>query len=222
MMRRLRQLLHGQAGMGLVELLVASMLSVFMLALIGTLFIRAMRVNTAVRATTTTTNQARLQFDSIQEAIRLAVETDVRVGTAPSVVPAGGAGDVLIVKSRANQGDVTAASTWRCMGWYLSPDGTLRAISGPAVASGSPVTGTDPSTWPVVVQGVTATPGHSAFVAQDPDVNVESWYPGSVTVSLHFESPNANVPVSVMTTVSPRRQLQLDGEIPGGVACPAT
>lgn len=213
---------RGDDGMSLVELIVSSMLTVFMLTLIGSLFIRSMDANAAVRATTVTTNEARLQFDEIQRAIRLAVETDVRVGTAPATVPADGRGDVLIVKSRLNEGNVTDASTWRCLGWYVDAAGDLRGVKDTTIATGVPLTATDPTTWPVISRGVTPIDGTSAFLAHDPDVDVEAWYPGSVGVNLHFEVTDSNVPVNVTTTVAPRRQLQLDGEIPGGQRCPQT
>lgn len=220
-MRRVRAA-RGQDGMSLVELIISSMLTIFMLTLIGSLFMRSMDANAAVRATTVTTNEARLQFDEIQRAIRLAVETDVRVGTAPTVVPSDGRGDLLIVKSRLNEGNVTSASTWRCMGWYVDPDGNLRGVKDKTIASGTPATATNPATWPIITRGVTALAPSSAFLAHDPDADVEAWYPGSVGVSLLFEVADANVPVNVATTVAPRRQLQLDGEIPGGQRCPQT
>jgi type II secretory pathway pseudopilin PulG len=211
---------RGEDGMTLVELIVSSMLTVFMMTLVGTLFIRSMDANAAVRATTVTTNEARIQFDEIQRAIRLAVETDVRVGTAPAVVPADGRGDVLIVKTRLNEGDVANASTWRCMGWYVDSAGNLRGVKDTTIATGTPQTALDPATWPVISPGVTAIAPRSPFLAHDPDVDVEAWYPGSVGVNLRFEVTDANVPVHVETTVAPRRQLQLDGETPGGQRCP--
>ena len=210
------------SGLSLVELLVATMLSLFLLALIAGLFIRSMQANASVRATTAGTNAARVQFDAIQQAVRLAVETDVRAGATYTVASASGEGDLLIVKTRRNEGVVAAAATWRCMGWYLTPDGTLRALSRPTPTSGVAATAGDPASWPVVAQDVTRLGSAPPFVAHDPDPDVEAWYPGSVTLALRFEPDDGNAPVNVSTTVSPRRQLQLDGEVPGGVKCAAT
>ena len=221
-MRDRREEASGDEGLSLVELLVATMLSLFLLVLIGGLFIRSMEANASVRATTAGTNAARVQFDAIQQAVRLAVETDVRTGATYTVVSGSGEGDLLVVKTRRNEGVVGAASTWRCMGWYLAADGTLRAVSAPTPASGIAKTATDPASWPVVAEDVDTIGSEPAFVAHDPDPDVEAWYPGSVALALRFEPQDGNAPVNVSTTVSPRRQLQLDGEIPGGVKCTAT
>lgn len=210
-------------GMTLVEILVASMLSLFLLALVGGLFIRSMQANAAVRATTEGTNAARVQFDAIQQAVRLAVETEVRTGATFTTPGGSGGGDLLIVKTRRTEGLVGDNATWRCMGWYLAGDGTLRAASVPTPPVGStPVTATDPTAWPVVAEDVEVLGANPAFIAHDPSPDVEAWYPGSVSIALRFEPQDGNAPVNVATTVSPRRQLQLDGEIPGGAKCTAT
>lgn len=208
-----------ERGLTLVELLVSSMISILLLALIGSLFIRTLLVQDEVQATTTTTNDAKVQFDDLQTSVRLAVETDVRSAAAMTTVPASGRGDVLVVKSRKNEGAVTAVSTWRCVGWYLASDGSLRRKSVAAQSTGTPATATDPSTWPVVATDVSGISGTSPFLLLDPAADVDAWYPGSVTVNLHFEADRSNTPVTLSSTIAPRRQLQLDGEVPGGVKC---
>jgi len=210
---------HGDdRGITLVELIVSGAITVMLLAMIATLFVRTMQVNGSVLGTATTTNDAKVQFDRLQSLVRLAVDTDVR--KAPDLVnePSGGVGDVLIIKARQNQGAVASAGTWKCVGWYLDTTGKLRSIQGPASAS-TPVTRTSPSTWPVAVDGVTTHAGASTFTALESDPGTPAWYPGSVGVVMTFEEAEAHVPVKLAATIAPRRQLQLDGEVSGGSSC---
>jgi len=211
------------SGVTLVEMLVASMLSVFLMALVTTLFIRAMDTDKAVHATTGATNAARVQFDAMQQAVRLAVETDVRYGADYTTSSADGKGDLLIVKTRRSEGVVGAASTWRCMGWFLDASGTMHSVNVETPPTGStPRTATDPAGWPVAATEVQTLGSAPVFLAHDPDSEVEAWYPGSVTVAFQFDPADGTVPVNVSTTVAPRRQLQLDGETPGGAKCAAS
>ncbi len=207
------------AGLSMVELIVASMMSIVMLGIIGSLFIKTMQTQASVTDTTSTSNNAKIVFDDLQASVRLAVETDVRVSSAMSVEPTDGRGDVLVLKTRANQGEVGAVSTWRCVAWYLDGGNTLHKLVKPAQASGTPPTSVNPASWPVVARGVSAISGSSAFVALEPAVDAEAWYPGSVAAALTFSEGDPHVPVTLSSTIVPRRQLQLDGEIPGGMPC---
>jgi len=217
---RLRRTTAGdQSGMSLIELIVASAISVIMLAIIGSLFVRTMQTQASVTDTAYTSNNAKVVFDDLQAAVRLAVDTDVRVPTAMTVDPTDGKGTVLVVKSRANQGAVTLPTTWRCIAWYLDPSNALHKLVKPAQATGTPPTSVNPAAWPVVARGVKTISGSSPFVALEPDPTAEAWYPGSVSAALTFREGTSKVPVTLASTIVPRRQLQLDGEIPGGVPC---
>jgi type II secretory pathway pseudopilin PulG len=208
-------------GFTLVELLVASMISIIVLGLVGSLFLKTMETQRSVEDAADTTNDAKVVFDDLQSSVRLAVEVDVRTAAAMTTEPADGKGDVLVLKSRLNEGVVTSRTTWRCVAWYVAPDRTLhRLVVSPPPASGTePMRASAPATWPVVARDVTVVSGQSAFTALDPNVDVEAWYPGSVSVALKFQSQASRIPVSLQSTITPRRQLQLDGEIPGGVQC---
>jgi type II secretory pathway pseudopilin PulG len=209
-----------ESGMSLVELIVASAISVLLLAIIGSLFVKTMQTQVSVTDTSHTSNSAKVAFDDLQASVRLAVETDVRVPTAMGVDPSTGRGSVLVLKTRANQGAVAAVGTWRCVGWYLDPSKRLHKLVRPAQASGTPPTAVSPSSWPVVASGVTTkASGGLPFLALDPDPDTEAWYPGSITVALNFQEGTSKVPVGLSSTIVPRRQLQLDGEVSGGVAC---
>lgn len=205
-------------GLTLVELIVSGTITVLLMAMITTLFVRTLQVNGSVLATATTTNQAKVEFDRLQSVVRLAVDTDVR--QAPDLVtePAGGVGNVLIVKSRRTQGAVANASTWRCVGWYVDGTGKLRSIQGPAGVA-NPKTRTNPATWPVAADGVRTRSGSYTFTALEADPGTPAWYPGSVGVNMIFEAQTATVPVKLAATIAPRRQLQLDGEVSGGSSC---
>lgn len=205
-----------ERGLTLVELLVTMLISSFFLVLVVSLFVRTLDVQNSVLSTTSTSNDAKVAFDALESGVRRAVTTDVRLATAMSTEPGDGRGDVLIVKSRVNEGAVGSVATWRCMGWYLDGAKNLRAITGPAVATGTPKTHTAPSTWPVVARNVTKV-GASAFLAQDADVATEQWYPGSVVAALEFTPVRSDIPVKLTSTVVPRRQL--NGLTPGGLPC---
>lgn len=219
--RRLDVARRDDRGMTLVELIVSGMISVILLALVGSLFIRTVQTQISVKAAAATTNDAKLAFDEMQNSIRLAVETEVRVSTAMGTPPGDGKGDVLVLKSRRTEGAVTERATWRCVAWYLAPDKKLhRLVVAPPPASGtSPMLVSAPSTWPVVATNVTPVPSKPAFLALDPDPDVSAWYPGSVGLALTFKSSSSKIPVDLESTIAPRRQLQLNGEIPGGVRC---
>lgn len=219
MRRRLAAARHHDGGFTLVELIVSSAVGILLLTMVGVLLVSTLKVQRQVLATTSTTNQAKLEFSSIEAATRLAVDTNVRSAANLSVAPASGQGNVLILKSRVNQGAVTAVSTWQCIGWYLAADGTLRRAKSQGQASGTPATAASPSTWPVVATGVTSISGSSPFVQLEADPSVSSWYPGSIVMNLQFLSSQSKVPVRMTSTIAPRRQLQLDGETPGGVPC---
>ncbi len=219
---RVRAVLNSDdSGLSMVELIVSSLISVILMALVASLFIRTIETQQSVDATAVTTNDAKLAFDEMQNSIRLAVETEVRVASSMSVTPTDGRGDVLVLKSRRTEGAVTDRNTWRCVAWYLAPDAKLhRLVVAPPPASGTaPMLAAAPSTWPVVATGVTAVTGRPAFLALDPSPDVSAWYPGSVGVALTFRSGSSKIPVDLESTIAPRRQLQLNGEIPGGVRC---
>ncbi|ASR54478.1 PilW family protein [Cellulomonas sp. CW35] len=210
---------RADAGFSMVELIVASMMSIIMLGIIGSLFIKTLQTQGAVTDTTTTSNNAKVVFDELQAAVRLAVETDVRSSTSMAVEPTDGRGDVLILKTRQNQGEVASTGTWRCVAWYLDADDQLHKITRPAQASGTPATSVNPASWPIVARGVAAISGASPFVALEPAVDAEAWYPGSIQAALTFREGDSRVPVDLSSTIVPRRQLQLDGETPGGMPC---
>jgi hypothetical protein len=221
LLRRLRTARHAgaESGMTLVELIVSSAIAVVLLTFFGSILISSLRVQNDVLGTTSTTNEAKVQFDALEQAARLAVETDVRDASAMSTEPASGEGNVLILKSRVNQGAVTNVHTWQCVAWYLDGSGNLHKVRAAAQTSGTPVTATNPSTWPVVVDGVDGVSGSAPFTLLEADPAVASWYPGTVSVALEFRVAQSKVAVSLTSEISPRRQLQLDGEIPGGVPC---
>ena len=207
------------AGFTMVELIVASMISIIMLTIIGSLFLKTIQTQSAVTDTTQTSNDAKVVFDDLQAAVRLAVETDVRSSSAMGVEPLDGRGDVLILKTRATQGAVLDVATWRCVAWFLDASDQLHKRTVPAQSSGVPATAVDPAAWPVVARGVKALGTGTPFTALEPAVDAEAWYPGSIVASLTFRDGSSRVPVDLASTIVPRRQLQLDGEVPGGVSC---
>jgi prepilin-type N-terminal cleavage/methylation domain-containing protein len=208
-------------GFTLVELLVASMISVIVLGLVGSLFLKTMQTQRSVEDAAGTTNNAKVVFDDLQSSVRLSGEVDVRAAADMTTTPADGKGDVLVLKSRVNEGVVTSRTTWRCVAWYIAPDRTLhkKVVSPPPASGTAPMLGAAPASWPVVARDVSAVAGQSPFTALDPNPDVAAWYPGSVTVALKFQSQSSRIPVSLQSTITPRRQLQLNGEIPGGVHC---
>jgi type II secretory pathway pseudopilin PulG len=207
--------------MTLVELIVAGAISVMLLALVASLFIRTIQTQQVVDSAAANANEAKLAFDDMQSSVRLAVQTDVRSSTNMTAVPTGGRGDVLVVKSRRNEGAVTDRGTWRCVAWHLASDGKLhRFVVAPVPASGvAPARASAPADWPVVASGVTAGGGQPPFRALDVSPSVPAWYPGSVTLDLTFRAGEGKIPVGLQSTIAPRRQLLDAGVTPGGVPC---
>lgn len=208
-------------GMTLVELIVAGTISVVLLALVASLFIRTVRTQQVVDDAAANANDAKLAFEDMQASIRLAVEIDVRSSADMTTVPSNGRGDVLVLKSRRNEGTVTDRGTWRCIAWYVAPDGALhRLVVAPPPASGTqPMRASQPVSWPVVASNVSAVGSLPPFHSLDPDADVAAWYPGSVSMALTFRAGEGRIPVDLRSTIAPRRQLQVDGAIPGGVSC---
>lgn len=154
---------RAEDGITLVELIVYSVLLVFVLAIAGSILINALQTQREVRAVSTTSNSSQVVLRLFDRTLRNAATVDI-----PSVH----GGTVLVAKTRVAE-DGSLGSSWLCRAWhYDSASDELRIISGPA--TGTPVTaglGTavNSSGWHVALSGVLPTPSSPVFAAEGGD-----------------------------------------------------
>lgn len=108
------------AGFTLVELLVASALTVLVLLVTGTIMTQSLRVQATVQSLGDASNGAQLVVRSLQRGLGNASAFKAEAPTA--------AGQLL--RARTAVPAASGAPTWRCVAWYWSSTaGTLRTTS---------------------------------------------------------------------------------------------
>lgn len=160
-MRRARE-----AGVTMVELIVAVAIAAVVLAAVAGVFFSSLATGRAVQTGSITASQAQVAAAAIMD--RVANGSDAQLTAGPA------SGDQLLVVRSAGTG---ASLTWRCHGWYYrAADGALlatdRATGTPGI--GAP-TGASPDGWSLVAaplepglpDGVFALAGREVRLAFD-------------------------------------------------------
>lgn len=102
---------RGDAGLTLVELLVASSLSVLVLVMVGSFMISSFTTQDQVTRTTQATNQAQLTVRQLETALRQASAIRVEYGDSTG-------SQLLIARVRTGSG----VNDWVCEAWYYDAD----------------------------------------------------------------------------------------------------
>ena len=118
MTRLTRRLRDESSGFTLIELVVASSLTVIISIVIGSMLISTLGSEKTVRTTTQATSSGQLVAQSIDKGVRNATWIDL---TASS-------GEYFLTVRTASS---TATVTYRCQAWYITPAGTAYMQSSP-------------------------------------------------------------------------------------------
>lgn len=141
-MSRLRRLrLASDEGVTMMELLVYSILGVFVLVIVGSLIINGMRGQSSVTSITSATTTGQLAASSIQ--------ADIRNASAIKVTVIGN--DQLVVARVARGND--SAVAWKCVAWYYSATTKEIRTKTSAAAVTAPSSGTL-SSWTLIASSV--------------------------------------------------------------------
>ncbi len=147
-------------GFTLVELMVASMLMVIVMAAVGGLLVSLITTPQAVTSRENASGSAQAAEQSIQVGIRNS--SDFRL-TSPS------GADQLLVARTAQAG---ASIVWVCSAWYYSAtDDTLRFTTSTSAIPAAP-TSADLASWTTLDTSVTPSTGNVIFTSSGEEVGV--------------------------------------------------
>jgi Tfp pilus assembly protein FimT len=184
---------HAEAGFTLIELVVASALTIVVLTVLGTLFTSAARTESTVSSATAAANLGQLIARSITQGVSNA--TAVTVTTDSS-------GDQMLQArvygmSAANDPTQAASSGVSCQAWYYTASGG-GAIYTKTVTPASAITmpsGAVDSTWQLIGNGL------GVNVATSPSATIFAT-PSGTRVELKFDVTSGTLsPVHIETTV---------------------
>lgn len=185
-------------GFTLVELLVYMLLSVLVLAIVGTLMVNTMRVQRSVTGVTSANNAAQSVVNALEIAVRNADPAGI------DVVPGSGAGSfVLKVANLQRQmtGSPAAPETWQCSYFLYDGNGSVwqRHSVTPVLSfpSGDHDSGVYPAGWSFMLDSLAPDPGGPFTVDTDPTGQTQ------VHVTLPVESGTSGPGTTLTTTVLP-------------------
>lgn len=162
-------------GFTLVELVIAAMILVLVLAVVGAMLTSLSKTSKTVNSLTATSTSAQLAADSIERGIRNSSDFLL---TNPS-----GTDQMLV--ARTAQGGATL--TWTCVAWYYSSanGGSIRYTMSPS-AIATP-TATTLSQWTLLATGIAPVSGTTIFSGSTPQLTIgfngQSSGAGNVTIS---------------------------------------
>ncbi|WP_431218743.1 PilW family protein [Leifsonia xyli] len=167
-------------GFTLVELVIAAMILVLVLAVVGAMMSSLTSTSRTVDSMASTTTSAQLAAESVERGIRNSSDFLL---TSP-------AGTDQMLVARTAQGSTTL--TWKCVAWYYSAaDGSIRyTISPSAIAT---PTSTTLAQWTLLAKGVTPNVGAGIFGGATP----------TLTIGFTGQSSGAG-PVAINSTVVSR------------------
>lgn len=167
-------------GFTLVELVIAAMILVLVLAVVGAMMSSLSSTSRTVNSMTATTTSAQLAAESVERGIRNSSDFLL---TSPS-------GNDQFLVARTAQG--TSTLTWTCVAWYYSAaDGSIRYTMSPS-AIAAPTSTTLPQ-WTLLTRGVTPNIGTGVFGGATP----------TLTIGFTGQSSGAG-PVAINSTVVSR------------------
>ena len=154
---------HHDGGFTLVELLLASMITVLALSIVTAIFVSTIKAQQAVDSVATSASKAQLAASNIDNRIRNSSEFAV---STPS-----GTTDQLLVTRSASAGSTLS---WTCYGWYYSSasGGSLRMTSTAAGTKIVAPTTSQLSAWTLLVSGIAPTSGSTIFSASGTQLSV--------------------------------------------------
>jgi hypothetical protein len=140
----------GEAGMGLIELLIYSALLVTVMLAVGGMLISLLTTQRNVVNAADTASASQLVAESLQSGIRNS--------TAVKLDSIGASDQLLLARSASSESSVS----WVCLAWYYSAQtGQVRTFrSSSAIASPTAV---DLAGWTLLAQGVSPTFGSGIF-----------------------------------------------------------
>ena len=139
MPRLARRLRDESSGFTLIELVVASSLTVIIAIVIGSMLISTLGSEKTIRTTTQATSSGQLVAQSIDKGVRNATWIDL---TAAS-------GEYFLTVRTASS---TAVVTYRCQAWYITPAGAAYVQSSPTKITKP--TGGNVAGWTLLTTGI--------------------------------------------------------------------
>ena len=137
--------MKSERGFTMIELLIASMLSVLVLVLIGGMLINSLSSERVVRNATAASNAGQLVAKSVTKGVRNASNINL---TEP--VP----GEQLLMVRTAGASD--DAGAFKCQAWYFAPGEVRMKISSTAILAPTPA---QLATWTLVGDGIEQVAG---------------------------------------------------------------
>ena len=186
---------RGDAGLTLIELLIAAALSLLVLALVGGLFQGASHTQTSVRTATQAANLGQLISRSVEQGVNNATALSVQIDTSTGA-------QLLLARTFSMDPNVDptqgAANGTSCRAWFYSP-ASGGAMYTKTITPAAPITmptGTPDSSWALIGNGlqvgVDASPSALIFAA-----------PNGTRVDLKFDVTNGTgQPVHIETTAT--------------------
>jgi hypothetical protein len=152
--------MKSERGLGLVELIIYSMLSLLVLAIVGGMLINSLSAEGTVRDSTQASNTGQLVSHSVTQGIRNA--SSIQLVYPPT------AGTQLLKARTVGSG---SNPVWRCQAWYFG-NGEVRVKTSSATIP-TPVTPADVATWTLLADGVQKVPGKLVFALSGQRVDLE-------------------------------------------------
>ena len=150
--------MKSERGLGLVELIIYSMLSILVLAIVGGMLINSLTAEGTVRDSTQASNAGQLVSRSVTQGIRNASSIQL-------IVPAVG---TQLLKARTVGSGTDPV--WRCQAWYFG-NGEVRVKTSDATIP-TPASA-DVANWTLLADGVQKVPGKLVFALSGQRVDLE-------------------------------------------------
>lgn len=144
--------MKSERGLGLIELIIYSMLSVIVLGIVGGILINSLTAERTVRDSAQASNTGQLVARSVSQGIRNASSIQLVVPTA---------GEQLL---KARTVDAGANPVWRCQAWYFG-NGEVRVTTSSTTIP-TP-TALQLATWTLLADGIQATSGTTPVFTLD-------------------------------------------------------
>lgn len=180
MPRLLRRLRDESSGFTLVELVVASSLTVVIAVVIGGILLTSLGSERTIRTTTQATSGGQLVAQSIDKGVRNATWIELTTG----------AGDYFLAVRTAGGG---ATVTWNCQAWYISPDGSAYTRTSSSRIT-KPAGSSDVAGWTLLTTGIRPADGASILTRNGREI------------AITFEVDAGDAPAVLISTSALSRQ----------------
>ena len=176
----MRDVFRRDSGLGLVELIIYSALTLIILSSVGGVVVSMVSVQNQVMDSANAAEQAQLISRSVNSGVRNATAVDLQTVNTTD--------QILRVRTASGAG----IAVWSCKAWYFRAANKELRMRTSSSAIANP-TQTDLDGWTLLASGVRATQGQQIFLLN------------GLKLSLVFSEQKANeTPIIIKTSVSQR------------------